>query len=225
MAFYESLLPEIIPMVPGCPDTLIETTIRASVIEMCERGGLWQEEIVLSTTASTYDYTITPPSGAVVHKVMSVVFNGLDLEPISAALLDQRKPKWRDTDHFGKPEYFLMDGTELRLVPVPDQSETNSIIARVQLKPTITSSETVDRLITDYRDLIVNGAVFRLLRLPSKEWTDYTGAQVYGSLFNQGLIAAERRARHADTGVARKVRYGGLHSSSRKRNRYGRETL
>jgi hypothetical protein len=75
---------------------------------------------------------------------------------------------------------------------------------------------------SDYRDTIVNGALFRLLRLPSKEWTDLAGAQVYGSLFNAGIIEADRRARNADAGVVRKVSYGGIHTPfSKRRNRYG----
>ena len=75
---------------------------------------------------------------------------------------------------------------------------------------------------SDYRETIINGALFRLLRLPSKDWTDYTGAQVYGSLFQEGLVAAERRARHADEGIARKVTYGGIGGAWKtRRNKYG----
>jgi len=222
---YETLLPEIIPMVPGCPDTLIENSIRAAITELCEKAGVWQEEIQFSTVAGQYDYTLTTPTDSIVHKVMTVIHKGVELEPISSILLEQRKPKWRETDYYGTPEYWLYESSQLRLVPVPSDSETNSTIARVQLKPTVGSTETTDRLIVDYRDIIVNGAIYRLLRMPLREWTDYAGAQVYGTLFNQDVIAAERRARQADTGIARKVKYGGLHAPlSKKRNRYGRET-
>ena len=222
---YETLLPEIIPMVPGCPDTLIENSIRAAITELCEKAGVWQEEIQFSTAAGQYDYTLTTPTDSVVHKVMTVIHKGVELEPISSILLEQRKPKWRETDYYGTPEYWLYESSALRLVPVPSDGGDGSTIARVQLKPTIGSTETTDRLIVDYRDIIVNGAIYRLLRMPLREWTDYAGAQVYGTLFNQDVIAAERRARQANTGIARKVKYGGLHAPlSKKRNRYGRET-
>jgi len=74
----------------------------------------------------------------------------------------------------------------------------------------------------DFRDTIINGALNRLLRIPNKDWTDLNGAQYYGTLFNQGVDEAERRARNADTGVRRRVMYGGI-GRSRLRNRYGRE--
>ena len=45
MASYESLLSEIIPVVPGCTDTLIEQNIRAAVIELCEKTEVYQKEL------------------------------------------------------------------------------------------------------------------------------------------------------------------------------------
>jgi hypothetical protein len=71
MALYESLLPEIIPMVPGCPDTLIENNIRAAVIELCEKAAVLQAELdPITTVAGVYEYDLEPPSGTVVHKIM-----------------------------------------------------------------------------------------------------------------------------------------------------------
>jgi hypothetical protein len=224
MALYESLLPEIIPMVPGCPDTLIENNIRAATIELCEKAAVLQAELdPVTTVAGIFEYDLEPPTGTVVHKIMWVVYDGKDLEPISTNLLEQRKPNWRDADNRGSPEYYVKTGQSLFwMVPVPNVTQASSTILRAQLKPTQTSTAADDELISDYRDTIVNGALFRLLRLPSKDWTDLAGAQVYGSLFAQGIVEADRRARHADSGIARKVAYGGIYTPfSRRRNRYG----
>jgi hypothetical protein len=224
MALYESLLPEIIPMVPGCPDTLIENNIRAATIELCEKAAVLQAELdPVTTVAGIFEYDLEPPTGTVVHKIMWVVYDGKDLEPISTNLLEQRKPNWRDADNRGSPEYYVKVSQSLFwMVPVPNVTQASSTILRAQLKPTQTSTAADDELMSDYRDTIVNGALFRLLRLPSKDWTDFAGAQVYGSLFAQGITEADRRARHADSGIARKVAYGGIYTPfSRRRNRYG----
>ncbi len=224
---YESLLPEILPMVPGCPDTLIENNIRSAVIELCEKSGVYQAELDPVTTVNgIFEYDLEAPNQTAVHKIMWVVHEGRDLEPISTNLLEQRKPKWRDRDYFATPEYYVKQSQSIFwLVPVPNETKASSTVLRVQLKPTHTSTACEDDVMNDYRDAIVAGALFRLLRLPSKDWTDYSGAQVYGSLFNEHINNAERRARHADEGVARKVKYGGLYQPlSRKRNKYGRET-
>ena len=221
---YETLLPEIIPMVPGCPDTLIENHIRSATIELCEKAPVLQAELdPVTTVAGVFEYDLEPPAGTVVHKIMWVVHDGKDLEPISTNLLEQRKPGWRDSNNRGTPEYFVKASQSLFwLVPVPNQTLASSSIVRVQLKPTQISTAADDEVMSDYRDTIVNGALFRLLRLPSKDWTDLAGAQVYGSLFAQGINEADRRARNADVGIARKVGYGGIHTAfSKRRNRYG----
>jgi len=223
---YESLLPEIIPMVPGCPDTLIENSIRSAAIELCEKAGVYQAELdPVTTVAKIYEYDLEAPSGTNVHKIMWAVHNGRDLEPISTNLLEQRVPKWRDTNSASTPIYYVKQTqSTFWLVPVPSVTSVSSTILRVQLKPTHTSTACDDDVMSDYREAIVNGALFRLLRLPSKDWTDFSGAQVYGSLFQQDIVNAERRARHGDEGIARRVNYGGIGGALRtRRNRYGNE--
>lgn len=217
---YETLLPDIIPVVPTCPDTLIEGQIRAAAIEFCEKTGIYQAELdAVTTVGGTYEYELEPPTGTSVHKIMWATYDGKDLEPISTSLLEQRVPDWRNSSHYGDPEYFVKQGTNFWLVPVPSATLPQSTILRVQLKPTHRSNSCDDSVMGDYRDAIVNGALYRLLRMPGREWTDYSGAQIYGSLFAEGLVRAEREARHADQGVARKVRYGGLNNKTRHSKR------
>lgn len=224
---YESLLPDIIPMVPGCSDTLIENNIRSAVIELCEKAAVYQAELdPITTVANIFEYDLEPPSGSTVHKILWVTHKGQEIEPITTQLLEQRKPRWRETGYGGTPEYYVKVSQSLfHLVPVPDETIVSSTIMRAQLKPTRTSNAADDEVMSEYRDTITYGALYRLLRLPSKEWTDYAGAQVYGSLFNEGIVEAERRGRHADTNVSRTVKYGGLYSGvAKRRNRYGRES-
>lgn len=222
---YESLLPEILPMVYGCPDTYAEKSIRSAVIELCEKAAVYQQELdPITTVANVYEYDFEPPRGTVVHKILWVTHDGDDLEPISTNLIEQRNPDWRNADYYGKPEYYIKQNqSTFWLVPVPSATQVSSTIMRAQLKPTHFSTACSTDVMNDYRDTIVNGALFRLLRTPSQPWTDLTGAQVYGSIFTQGVIDAERRARHADEGIARKVNYGGVgrYGIAKTRRKYG----
>jgi len=220
---YEALLPDILPMVPGCPDSLIKNNIRSAVIELCERASVYQAELdPLTTVGNIYEYDLEAPSGTAVQKILWITHEGKDLEPLTSTLLEQRIPKWREGN--GVPEYYVQQGSALVwLAPIPTATGVSSTIVRAVLKPTHTSSACDDGVMNDYRDTIINGALFRLLRIPNKEWTDFQGASVYGSLFNEGTMIAERKARGADTGVARRVRYGGTTGAWRTRRRhYGR---
>ena len=104
MASFESLLPEIIPVVPGCTDTLIEQNIRAATIELCEKTEVYQLELdPVTTVQNIFEYDLEPPSGTSVHKIIWMTYDGEDLEAITTALLEQRKPKWRQSGYEGRP--------------------------------------------------------------------------------------------------------------------------
>ena len=189
---YETLLPDILPMVPGCPDTLIKNNVRAAVIELCERSSVYQLELdPLTTVGNIYEYDLEAPSGTTVQKILWVTHAGKDVEPLTSTLLEQRIPKWREGN--GVPEYYVQQGSSLVwLVPIPTSTSASSTIVRAVLKPTHTSTACDDGVMNDYRDTIINGALFRLLRIPNKEWSDLQGASVFGSLFNEGTVIAER---------------------------------
>lgn len=111
----------------------------------------------------------------------------------------------------------------MRLVPIPDSNESQSLIINAALKPTQSATSLDNDFMNDYKEVIVNGAAFRLLRMPSKEWTDYNGAQVYGALFNEGIVNAYRRINNYDMPISRKVKYGGYSGSPfRRRSNYRR---
>ena len=217
MASFESLLPEIIPVVPGCTDTLIEQNIRAATIELCEKTEVYQQELdPVTTVQNIFEYDLEPPSGTSVHKIIWMTYDGEDLEAITNALLEQRKPKWRQSGYEGRPEYFVKQAPSLfYIAPVPNETKASGLLLRVALKPTHTATSCSDDVMNDYRDTIINGTIFRLVRLPGREWTDYTGAQIYGSLFNEGIREAEKRGRQSASRVARKVRYSGTGPSYR----------
>ena len=120
---YESLFPDVIPVVPDCPDSLIERNIRSAVIEFCEKTGIYQAELdPLTTVGNIYEYDLEAPNGTVVHKIMSAVFDGKDMEPISTGLIEQRKPKWRDLANAGVPEYYIKQGHRFLLKALIQQS-------------------------------------------------------------------------------------------------------
>lgn len=219
---YESLLPEILPMVPGCPDTLIENNIRAAVVELCDKASVYQAELDPVTTVSgLFEYDLEPPSGTSVRKILWATHQGKDLEPTTTTLLEQRLPKWREDS--GLPEYFIQQNSAtFILAPIPSVTIVGSTIIRAVLRPTHTSTACDNDVMNDYRDTIINGALFRLLRIPNKDWSDMKGAAVYGELFSRGVDDAERRARNADTAIHRSVKYGGSSGAWRTRRRkYG----
>tara|TARA_R100001163_G_scaffold29218_1_gene23305 strand:+ start:1163 stop:1837 length:675 start_codon:yes stop_codon:yes gene_type:complete len=221
MANFSSLVKEILPYVPMCPDTLVESNLRSTTIELCERSKAYVHDMDPFTTVSgVYEYDFDIPVGTTVHQILYMTHDGRDMDPISPRSLEYNYPDWRDRT--GQPHVYLQKSpTTFWLVPVP--SGGKEIIASLALKPTRTSNNIDTTFSNNYRDGIVYGTLYRLLRMPSREWTDINAAREYLLQFNQEIQQAELRARGGDLGVKRTVRYKGIGKPRRRYGRYGKE--
>jgi hypothetical protein len=114
-------------------------------------------------------------------------------------------------------------GGSAATITVGTVSDGDSLRVRMAVRPTRASTNCDTEIMDDYRDAIVNGAVFRLLRVPGQDFTDYTAAGAYGTLYEDQVRETERRARQGDTAVARKVKYGGLQTIRGTRKYSGRK--
>jgi len=221
MANFSSLVKEILPYVPMCPDTLVESNLRSTTIELCERSKAYIHDMDPFTTVSgVYEYDFDIPVGTAVHQILYMTHDGRDMDPISPRSLEYNYPDWRDRT--GQPHVYLQkSSTTFWLVPVP--SGAKEIIMSLALKPTRTSNNIDTTFSNDYRDGIIYGTLYRLLRMPSREWTDINAAREYLLQFNQEIQQAELRARGGDLGVKRTVRFKGIGKPRRRYGRYGKE--
>ena len=221
MAAYSSLVKEVLPYVPLCPDSLVEQNIRAAAIEFCERSKAYILDLdAFSTIAGVYEYDFDIPTGTEVHQILYMTEDGNDMDPISPRSLELNYPDWRDRT--GNPHVYLQKTpTSFWVVPVP--SGTRQVIVSVALKPSRTSNNIDTTIANQYRAAIIYGALYRLLRIPSREWTDVGAAREYLAQFNLEIQQAELRARGGDLGVKRTVKYKGIGRPRRRYGRYGKE--
>jgi hypothetical protein len=224
MASFESFMKDVLPYVPGCPDTVVENALRASSIELCEKAAVYTKELdPISTVAGIHEYEFGQPVGTKVDKILWVIHDGEDLEAISPRGLESQNPKWRDNT--STPRHFIQQTPDLFwLVPVPDTTKSNAVVMNVSLKPSRSSNNILTQIADDYRDGIVFGALYRLLRMPARDWSDAAAAADYAGMFRQNVQEAEIKARRADIGIGRKVAYSGVGVPARRRyRRYGSE--
>ena len=224
MASFSSLVKDILPYVPTCPDSLVESTLRSACIEFAERSKAYVYDLdPITTISGVYEYEFDQPSGTDVHQILWMTYDGDDLDPISPRSLELNYPDWRDKTSL--PQVYLQKNpSTFWVIPVPNSSVTNGLLLSVALKPSRTTSNIDTTFSNSYRDWIVYGTLYRLLRIPAKDWTDPRAASDYLNLFNQEIVQAELKARGGDLGVRRVVKYKGAGMSPRKRyKRYGSE--
>ena len=222
MASFDSLIRDILPYVPGCPDSLIESNLRSATIEFCEKSRAYVHDLdAINAVSGVFEYEFDQPTGTEVHQVLWATYDGHDLDPISPRSLELNFPDWRDRG--GTPTVYLQKTpSSFWLVPVANSDK--ELLMGVALKPTRTSNSISTEFSNTYRDGLMYGAVYRLLRIPAKEWTDPSAAADFFGLFNEQIRLAELKGRGGDTGVKRTVKYKGAGLSPRKRyGRYGKE--
>lgn len=212
---YDSIFPDIIPHVGSCPDNLIESSIRSAVIEFCEQSEAYRVELdPISTVAGQFEYEFDVPTGTTLHSIEWITCSGTKLEPLTSGLLEERLPDWRNET--GDPAYYVKQSSEVFfLAPVPEESKALAVRIRAILKPTYTGSATDLEVFNANRDAIINGTLSRILRMPNKDWTDLNAAAIYGASFNEGIARAYKRATQSDEAISRKVKYGGISTSTR----------
>ena len=217
---------DVLPYVPGCPDTMVENALRSSSIELCEKAAVYTKELdAISTVSGIYEYEFGQPAGTKVDKIIWAMYDGRDLEAITPRGLAAQKPKWRDGNNNSTPEHFLQISPEaFWLIPIPDTTNATGILMNVSLKPSRSSNNILTQIADDYRDGIIFGALYRLLRMPARDWSDPQAAADYAGLFRQTVEDAEIKARRADVGVGRTVVYSGVGVPPvRRYRRYGSE--
>ena len=223
MATFDGLVKEVLPYVPGCPDSLVLNNLRSATIDLCEKSKAYVCDLdAITTVSGVYEYEFDQPTGTDVHQVLWMTYDGNDLDPITPRSLELNYPDWRDRSAI--PQVYLQkDVNSFWLVPVPNSTLSNGVLASVALKPKRTSNNIDTKFSDSYRDGIIYGALHRLLRIPNRDWTDIGSANNYFSLFSEEVRQAELKGRGGDLGVPRKVHYKGVGLNPRKRyRRYGK---
>jgi len=221
VAAYSSLVKEVLPYVPLCPDSLVEQNLRSATIEFCERSKAYILDIdPFNTISGVFEYDFDIPTGTEVHQVLLMTHDGRDMDPISPRSLELNYPDWRNRT--GNPHVYLQKTpSTFWIVPVPSGSK--EVITSVALKPSRTSNNIDTTVSNQYRDAIIYGTLYRLLRMPNREWSDVGAAQDYLFAFNAEIRDAELRARGGDLGVKRTVKYKGIGLPRRRYGKYGKE--
>jgi hypothetical protein len=181
---WDAFFPEIAPEVMGCPDASIKSALAAAAAEFCDRTHLWREVLDAETmTPGEAEYELQ--ASGVVAAVQTVTVDGTAIYPshFEAVL---------PADTSGKPYgFYLVADTTLRFFPVPDAAYP--FVAQVVLKPSKSARGVEDFLFESYGDAIIDGALYRLRKIPGKPWSDPTLAELSRANFERGIAKARVR--------------------------------
>ena len=97
MATFDGLVKEVLPYVPGCPDSLVLNNLRSATIDLCEKSKAYVCDLdAITTVSGVFEYEFDQPTGTDVHQVLWMTYDGNDLDPITPRSLELNYPDWRD---------------------------------------------------------------------------------------------------------------------------------
>lgn len=184
MKSIDEFLPKIHQFAPGIADPVAYEWIVQAAIEFCEKTRAWVDfdEYTLSGIDPS---GIIAPADSVIHEIATLNFNGEELQPRSPADMDNLVPGWRQGRARGNPMYFTqMTPNTVAVAPL----QAGRITAWLTLKPSPDARMLPDFLSDQYRQVIADGALARILVLPNQPFTNPTLAQAMLTNFQYKLM-------------------------------------
>lgn len=167
MAEWSSFHTRIMPRAPGCPVPVIDAELRNAAAEFLQRTRAWREWLdpltVFSDSMRSFDVDL--PLGAMVVRIEAATRNGTPLpidgafdvpgDPMRQAVGDGVSTQDRQTIVFSR---LVPAGTVIQL--------------QASLAPSETATGVPDHIAAQYRDPIVDGALYRIRSLTGYPFSD-----------------------------------------------------
>ena len=200
MASLSDFYPYVMIDVPGCPEVVVDTALRSSMIEFCEKSLAVQRDLdPVTVVAGTLDYDLEPPTDQKVVKLLRVWYKTTELTPTAPD--DVTKPEvynrlfsGANTTGAEPRTYVQKDDITFSVYPLPLETAANALTIRAALKPSRSATTFEDVLFEDYAEVIANGAKYRLLGMPGKPWMSGPAAAAAMTMFISGMNVARLRA-------------------------------
>lgn len=204
---------EVLPWAPGCSTTLADAAIRRAVIELCDRGLIWQMPLTaINAVANQMTYALSAGiSNMTVAKVLKVSYLDKELTRKSTRQLDRLYPgvDWR-TQVAERPSYFTEEQPgKLMLVPAPAANSTGAIDVVAAIRPTEAATGIDDTNFDYWREyvrVVADGALGYIKAEPRKPYSDPKGAMERKQRFEDAIgayafLASRGRGANGDNHV------------------------
>lgn len=157
-----ALYPELRPFVPGCPEPVMTTAIKAAAVEFCSLVHVLHDTLApVEMVADQREYTLTPTTANTqVIAVTELYSPRAKLNPTDETKLARWYPisNWRTEK--GDPAWFIDETLQynvIALVPVPIEATLGTFIGYAHVAPTEAASEFDNKLLR-YKDALLAGA-------------------------------------------------------------------
>lgn len=180
-------LPEVALEAVECPEAVMLNALRNAIRDFCLRSGIWAEDLAdIALLTDQPEYSLTLPDGAEFVRIEKARYNGRPVGVFTEQEMDDSVSNWRASTGASLSAIVSLSQTTIRAYPVPEADDTNPLMIRAVLKPTLAAATCHDD-VGSWSEGIVAGALFRLKKMPNKPWSDREGAAVYRNEFEAAV--------------------------------------
>jgi len=197
--------------VPEAPDLLIDRVLIETARDFCKQTRAWRSTITETVTADTLTVDVTPPTEGELVDVVTASLDSQPLEKKTEFQLDEIDPDWRTVA--GTPFAILLgdDTDQVIVAGLSSTTYTAGLTIRAAWQPILGAATLDGKLVSQFSDALVRGALGRLYLMPDQPWTSENKAGFYMTWYENDVNDAKSKVADGGMiGVGRKVRYGGL---------------
>lgn len=210
---FRELEPEVLAGAPACPIPTIIRAIRDATRELCEKASCYrfalENEVVVENIR---DVELFLPSETVLVRPMSISLDNRPLRFTTPTLMDKQDPDWRLLT--GPPTHAMRSTeseTAILLFPLPEKSYGSpGLSGEVALKPSRVATGVDSVFLEHHQNVIVSGALSRILMIKAGSWYDPQLASYYKGEFEHELNSAAAFGGSDDISKPDLIRYGGI---------------
>lgn len=183
---FEDMLPHILPHAVQCTEGLALDSLRDALMRACERARLWVVDDEFEQGCET-DNLLVAPKQAQLFQIDRVSAGGRCLEPVTMQQLFGDQARCYTN---GQPRYFAqVDAQSIAIYPVEPGAKVR---VRAFMIPAGDAEKAPKAVMDRHREMLVNGALARILALPAQPFSNIELANYRGILFEQRLDEINR---------------------------------
>lgn len=184
----DDILEAIESNVPNVTDRAYTAAASRAASRFFRESRVWTETLdAVSLVAGVQSYELYTPNGTNLSEIANVFYNGSEIYSDTKEQLHANECGLK----------YDREGSTLLLYPTPANSERNAIVVRAVIVPDIRENlpRKADYYFDKYGDAIVAAACVRLCKMPNKNWTNNSAANIYEGEYQEILVEAMREGK------------------------------
>lgn len=189
----------IAPQAPGLNEVSALDELRRAARALAHASQASQETLQVAVAAGNPFVAIDVPDSAVEPVgVLWVEYGGRKLWPVNLFDIMESDPAWRTRTASTPCRFVHETPDEITLTPPPATAQP-AVYLRVAYQPTRTADKLDAELVRHYEEGLIDGALYRILRMPGQTWTNPGAAQQAQERYEMAISRARADARRNHT--------------------------